>query len=257
MAQVKKFKCQTVADHFGLSVGSIMRYYSVWSHIHSGVLKYMTSWGDADFGELAQKYNIPMDVKTKEKFDTIEVLQQTSMYPQIWNKTQSEEYQMAVAEKILITHLRTRPPKALAKELVVTCFRKVKLAISAEEKLDDILKECDASICSKMITEIDCASIKASCGRLRKRIKLGDMDQKLVMQHGWPCEEVKSLSDRLTIIKLMAYQRKQDEMKRKEAAEMVCVTVYIVHIIYVSHYSGDCKGQGSRGKSQGGKHSLR
>jgi len=229
-------KCKDIAGQFGLTVGSIMMYYSVWNNLHRTSLDYIVGWGDLDYSALAQAYSIPMTQEDLVKFDEVEVIRKTAMYPGVWNKTsQSADFQLRVAKKIMQTHLKRRPVGPLNKAVVIECVKYVTQAEQAIAVLDEIKKDCAGSVASQIITVIDSNQISSSCDKLRGRILRGSLDGKLSDSGRFPCMAIKQLHDRLEVIKMMAYKRKEEEQKRREDAKLVTIFVYSSVFVSVLH----------------------
>ena len=215
-----KMSAKVLAEHFHLTVGSIMQYYSVWGNLHDKAREDIIAWGDIDYATIGQRYSIAITEEEKQQFDDVEVVQKTAMYPAIWNRQhQTEAYQCKVAERILMYHLKRKPPKALNSEQVKHCKTYVTQADHAEEALVRILNDCKCHVDQKIITPVDATPIRTRCEKLLKEVRDGRQDGKLTLPGEYPSSEILRLFTRFDAIKQLVYERKQEEEARKKAAE--------------------------------------
>ena len=202
--QPGKVTAKTIASHFNITVGSIMMYYSVWNNLHPAALEAIISWGDVDYSQLAKDYSIPMSEGDLVKFDDVDVIQKTSMYPGIWSKAnQTETFQLRVIERILVMHLRNRPVKPLNKAAVIQCVKFVAQADEAVVKVEQILNDCNGSVGSNIITATDAAQVKSTCEKMLVQIKRGELDGELTLAGEFPSRAIKSVHQRLEAIKML------------------------------------------------------
>ena len=234
--QPGKITAKSLAKHFNITVGSIMMYYSVWNNLHPKSLNKIVSWGDIDYRMVASEYAIPMTDSDISRFDEVDVIQKTSMYPGVWNKAnQTEKFQERVSRRIMLMHLKNRPVKPLNKAQIIQCIKYVSQADDATEALDGILKDCVGSVSSNIITETDAAQIKATREKMMIRVSRGELDGQLGLSGEFPSLQIKSLYQRLEAIKMLAYQRSEDERKRKQDAAVVSPFLFLLSSTHQVH----------------------
>ena len=216
-----------LAKHFGMGIGGVMQYYSVWFNLHPAALKNIISWGDIDYEDLARKHNIPMTAKRLELFDKVDVVNKTAFYPKVWKKlNQTEAFQVIAAERILLYHLRMDPPGPLNKAKVLDCLKWVSEASDATEALEKILAGARESITFNQITEIDGSQVISQCQEMLKKLANGDLDGDLKKVGDFPSSDIRSLHYRLDGIRTIAEQRRKAQRLREEKVAEVLLFLF-------------------------------
>jgi hypothetical protein len=217
-----------VGKKFGLSVGSIMRHYSVWSNLHPAAIEELLALGDVDYKTVCQEYGISVTDEMLDKFYEVDVCNRTAFYPSVWNKdSQSEELQVKCVKKFLIRHLSRTPPKALNLGEVKSCISVVQRGILAHEKLLQIIDDAKGAVNTGVLTETDATSVLQGCKRLIEQNEKGQLDDQLNLGGKYPAACIQDMAGRLTAIKSIAWKRKQDQIARARAAEEVCYSYCI------------------------------
>ena len=218
-------KSQDIASHFGLAVGSIMRFYSIWNNLHPAARTSMLTWGDADYKAICAEHGINCDQKALQIFDNHDVVGKTSMYPSVWNKNdQTETFQVKAMKKILVHFLRTR--KTLNREKVLLCLHYCEAEFKAIACVQSIKDDCLSAITREDITQVDGAQVLAQCEDYLARIPTGALDSKLKSSGDYPSLAIKQLHDRLEATKMLAYERKQAELRRQKKEEEVKICIF-------------------------------
>lgn len=222
--EVVTISAKWLAGYFGMSVGSTMQYYSVWNNLHPEALEALINWGDVDYKAVAAQHQIQIDPENIPKFDDCPVVQKTAMYPGIWaaNK-QTEAYQVRLAERILINHLRSDPPKSVRRDIALKCTKWVRQADDAKTVLEKILKDAQDSVTFNVITKIDSNQIIKQCEKMIENVVLGKLDGTLTLSGEYPSTKIQRIALRLDTIKALAHKRRQSQEDRKKKAEEVCI----------------------------------
>lgn len=220
--QHKSITSSFLAKHFQLGVGSIMRYYSIWKNLHSEALKEFISWGDADYRELAKEYTIPLTEENLEKFDEIEVVGKTSMYPGVWNKaSQSSDLQLKMLSKMMRTHLKTKPPSSLNLSNVKLCLKYVLNGNNSLKVIDKLKEDATGSVNVGLLNNVDVDPFLVACDRMAEDIKRGEHDGKMSGHGQYPSKDIAMLANRLETIKMLTFKRQQEKEKKEKAAAEV------------------------------------
>ena len=222
-----------------------MQYWSSWLNLHPAAIETLQTWGDVDYGQEATLQNVPLLPKDKLKFDDIDVLQKTSMYPGVWKKdTQTEEFQVRVLNRVFQLHLRRRPPKAIGRTEVVEVIKHMSQRDGASAILQTLLDDVEGSVSSKMITEVDAAQVKGQATSMMAAIQKGKYDGKLKTVSAaqeYPHYIIAQLHKRLETIKELVHNRREAERKRKRQAEEVSLST-VLYVLGLKKYIVMCLG---------------
>jgi hypothetical protein len=204
-----------------------MRFWSVWLNLTPKAREFFINFGDTDYEALCKEHKIPYTQDFIAKLDNVNVVCMTAMYPGVFDvKSDTEAFQLKCLKKILITFLKTKPPRALNLKAVQKCLDWQRAAIAAEDKIMEIKQDCEGSIKINTITDLEGTQMMAQLDKILKRVQLGQLDGQLTHVGEWPSQEIQRMATRLDSIKAIVFSRRAKEMKRAEAAAEVSNRCY-------------------------------
>ena len=157
-----------------------------------------------------------------EKFDDIEVVGKTSMYPGVWNKSaQSSDLQLMMLSKVMCTHLKTKPPSSLNLSTVKQCVKYVLNGRNSLKAIDKLKQDATGSVNVGLLNSVDVDPFLVACVRIANEIKRGEHDGKMRGHESYPSKDIAMLGNRLDTIKMLTYKRRQEKEKKEKAAAEV------------------------------------